>query len=75
MRSCDNSAKLKMITLYALSTCWLIERDNSVWKGHGTIIQTGITCKKIPCYMRTQLAAGGLLLKMLKYFKVMLNIF
>ena len=36
------------------------------------IMQTGITCKKIP-YM-TQLA-GGLLMKMLKYFKVMLNIF
>ena len=30
-----------------------------------------MTCKKIPCYMPTQLA-GGLLLKMIKYFEVML---
>ena len=22
------------------------------WFNHGTIIRTGITCKKIPCYMR-----------------------
>ena len=41
---------------------------------YGTIIPTGITCKKIPCYCLTQLA-GGLLLKKLKYFEVMLNIF
>ena len=42
---------------------------------HGTIIRTGTTCKKIPCYMREGALAGGLLLKMLKYFEVMLNIF
>ena len=41
---------------------------------HGIIIRTGITCKKIPVICATQLA-GGLLLKNLKYFKVMLNIF
>ena len=41
---------------------------------HGTIIRIGIICKKIRCYMPTQLA-GGLLFKMLKYFEVMLNIF
>ena len=42
----------------------------------GTTIRTGITCRKIPCYMlcATQLA-GGLLLKKLKCFEVMLNIF
>ena len=39
----------------------------SVGFNHGTIIRTGITCA-------TQLA-GGLLLKKLKYFEVMLNIF
>ena len=43
-------------------------------KIHGTIIPTGITCKKIPCYMRDS-ARRWLLLKILKYFEVMLNIF
>ena len=37
---------------------------------HGTIIRTGITCKKIRCDMR-----GGLMLKMLKYLEIMSNIF
>ena len=32
------------------------------------------TCKKTPCYSMTQFA-GGLLLKKLKYFEVVLNIF
>ena len=41
---------------------------------HGTIMQTEITCKKISCYIHNQ-RAGGLLLKVLKYFEVMLNIF
>ena len=41
---------------------------------HGTIIRTGITCKKTLVICATQLA-GGLLLKKLKYFEVMLNIF
>ena len=40
---------------------------------HGTIILTGITCKKIGCYMRD--SASNLLLKILKYFEVRLNIF
>ena len=39
---------------------------------HGTITRTGIIYKKIPCCMRN---TGGLLLKILKYFEVMLNIF
>ena len=42
-----------------------------VWYNHGTVIRTGITCKKIPCYM----FASDLLLKMLKCFEVILNIF
>ena len=42
---------------------------------HETIIGTGITCKKILCYMRDSHPAGGLLLKKLKYFEVMLDIF
>ena len=41
---------------------------------HGTIIRTGITCKKTLVICANQLA-GGLLLKKLKYFEVMLNIF
>ena len=41
---------------------------------HGTIIRAGITCKKIPCYMRDS-ACRWLILKMLKYFEVILNIF
>ena len=39
----------------------------------GTIIQTRITCKKIPCYMRAQLS-GGVLLKKLKYFEVLIGL-
>ena len=41
---------------------------------NGNIIQAGIICKKIPFYMRDS-QAGGVLLKKLKYFEVMLNIF
>ena len=41
---------------------------------HGVIEQTGITCKKIPCHMPDS-ACTGVLLKILKYFAVMLNIF
>ena len=37
------------------------------------IIETGITCKQISCYIRNS-AGIGLLLKMLKYFEVMMNI-
>ena len=40
---------------------------------HGTIMKTGITCKKISCYMRATQLVGGLLLKMLKYFEVRLT--
>ena len=44
---------------------------------HGAIIRRGITCKKIPSYMRDSACRWfrGLLLKKLKYFEVMLNIF
>ena len=38
------------------------------------LVRIGIACKKISFYIHTQLA-DGLLLKMLKYFEVMLNIF
>ena len=34
---------------------------------HGTIIRTGVICKKIPCVFETQ--------QKLKYFEFMLNIF
>ena len=51
-----------------------LNKQGPTQKNHGTIIRTGITCKKIPCLCATQLA-GGLLLKKLKYFQVMLNIF
>ena len=40
----------------------------------GTIIRAGITCKKTKVTCATQFA-GGLLLKKLKHFEVMLNIF
>ena len=42
---------------------------------HGTIIRTGITCKKISCYMRDSAAGGLLLKKKLKSVEVMLNVF
>ena len=38
------------------------------------IIRTGITCEKIPCYMRDS-ACKGFIVKKDKYFEVMLNIF
>ena len=38
------------------------------------LVRIGIACKEISFYIHTQLA-DGLLLKMLKYFKVMSNIF
>ena len=38
-------------------------------------MQTEITRKKIPCYICMTQLAGGLLLKKLAYFEVMLNIF
>ena len=47
---------------------------NEIRLDHGTIIRTGIIYKKIHCYMRDS-ASGGLLLKMLTHFEVMLNIF
>ena len=39
---------------------------------HGTIIQTGITCKKIPCYMRDS-ASRWLIVENAKIFKTFLN--
>ena len=42
---------------------------------HGTITKTGITCRKIHCYMRATQVAGGLLFQMLKCFEGILNIF
>ena len=47
---------------------------NSTISYFGTIIRTGITCKKIPCICATQLASG-FLLKKLKYFEGMPSIF
>ena len=41
---------------------------------HGTIIGTGITCKKISCYMHDS-ACRKLILKSDKIFRSMLNIF
>ena len=43
-------------------------------KAFGCLSHTGITCKKIRCYM-PESACRLLLLQMLKYFEVMLNIF
>ena len=43
-------------------------------KGHRTIMETEIASKKIYCYLGDS-AAGAFLLKILKYFEVMLNIF
>ena len=44
---------------------------------HGTIIQTGLTCKKLSYYMRDSASRNPSpsLLKELKYFEIMLNIF
>ena len=41
---------------------------------HGTVIRKGITCKKISCYMRDS-GCNWFILKKIKYFEVMLNIF
>ena len=50
------------------------ERISGVIYNYETIIPTGITRKKICRYMHDSLL-GGLLLKMQKYFEVMLKIF
>ena len=42
---------------------------------HGTIIRTGITCKKIPGYMHSSACRWFIVKIKLKYFEVMLNIF
>ena len=44
---------------------------------HGTIIQTGLKCKKRSYYMRDSASRNPspLLLKELKHFEIMLNIF
>ena len=44
---------------------------------HGTIIQTGLTCKKLSYYMRDAASRNPSpsLLKELKHFEIMLNIF
>ena len=47
---------------------------NTKTSPYGTIIRTEITCEKILFYMLNS-AAGDLLLKKLKYFEVILNIF
>ena len=52
-----------------LSLCYFIS-----WNYHGTIIRTGITCKKILWY-RCDSACRWFIVKKLKYFEVMLNIF
>ena len=41
---------------------------------HGTIVWTGIICKKIPCYLGDS-ACGWFIVKKVKYFEVTLNIF
>ena len=48
--------------------------EEVIMSDHGTIIRTGITCKKIPCYMCGS-ACRWLLSNKLKYIQVMLNIF
>ena len=48
--------------------------EEVIMSDHGTIIRTGITCKKIPCYMYGS-ACRWLLSNKLKYIQVMLNIF
>ena len=42
---------------------------------HETIIKTGITCKKIHCYMPGSACRWFIVKKHLKYSEVMLNIF
>ena len=51
-------------------TCEKISYFFQLW----TIIRTGITCNKSLIICATQLE-GGLLLKMFKYFEVILNVF
>ena len=42
---------------------------------HGTIIQTGITCKETPFYMCASTCRWYIVKKAKKWFEVMLNIF
>ena len=63
-----------MSDFYKLTAVSLKQKFLKVPLKHRTIIRTGITCKKPLVICVTQLA-GGLLLKKLKCFEVMLNIF
>ena len=66
-----NFISLRVFTVYMENS---LRFEISLRSNHGTIIRTGITCKKSLVICATQLA-GSLLLKMLKYFEIMLNIF
>ena len=58
----------------ALKSFFLKHKKSSVSWNHRIIIRTGITCEKIPCYMR-DLTFRWFIVKKLKYFEVMFNIF
>ena len=73
---CNEKCNL-LFKRYLHQDVYLDHKGNPNFQGllnHGTVIRTGKTYKKIPCYMYTQLAIG-LLLKKPEYFEVLLNIF
>ena len=59
---------------YLLKVCSQTFRNNRVCSKHGTIIRTGITCKKVPCYMRDS-ACRWLIVNNVKIFKSFVKYF
>ena len=70
--------RFRFESIFIAGSHYFLRNNNS---GHGTIIRTGIAfyhvriIVKIPCYMRDSACKWLPLLKKLKYFEVMLNIF
>ena len=59
--------KAKFLKTYLIETKVFQLNPNSFEENHETIIRTGITCKKIPCYMRDS-ACSWFIVKKAKIF-------
>ena len=52
-----------------------LDKNKEICSEHGTIIRTGIICKKLPCYMRDSASLSGAWIRVPKKFEFMLNNF
>ena len=70
IKMCDKSLvyPLKLIFKASFQECVFPDCWKKAMLCHGTIIRTGITCKKIPCYMRNS-ACRWLIVENAKIFR------